>query len=66
MNLEFDTNTLIGLSETDARILANENGFFGFRVTRKDKLNYMITCDFRPYRINVEIDNEVVTKVKFG
>jgi hypothetical protein len=66
MNLQFDTNILIGLSETDARELAKSNGFFGFRVTRKDKVSYIVTCDFRPYRINVAIDNDKVSKVYFG
>lgn len=65
MATEFDTNTLIGLSETEAKEIAIRNGF-AFRVTRKDAVNYVITCDFRIFRINVEIDEEKVSSVNFG
>ncbi len=66
VNTTFDSNQLIGLSEKEAKELAIKNGF-AFRVTRKGNVNYIITCDFRVFRINVELDdNEKVTKVDFG
>jgi len=65
MVTEFDPKQLIGLSETEAKEIAIRNGY-AFRTTRKDKNDYMITCDFRIFRINVELDNEIVTKVDFG
>ena len=65
VNTVFDSDQLIGLSETEAKEIAIRNGY-AFRVTRKDAVNYVITCDFRTFRINVEIDDEKVSKVDFG
>ena len=65
VNTVFDSNQLIGLSETEAKKIAIRNGY-AFRVTRKGDVNYIITCDFRIFRINVEIDNEKISKVNFG
>lgn len=66
VNTTFDSNKLIGLSEKEARELAIKNGF-NFRVTRKGDVNYIITCDVRIFRINVQLDdNEKVIKLDFG
>jgi len=59
------SDRLIGLTETEAMELSISTGF-PFRVTRKDNINYVITCDYQIFRINVEIDNNLVTKVNFG
>lgn len=65
MNKDFDIKQLIGLTETKGRKLATKN-YFAFRTTRKNKVNYIITCDFRLDRINAELDNDLITKVGVG
>lgn len=39
---------------------------FDYRVTRRDGVNYMITCDFDMARVNLEIDNHIVTTASLG
>lgn len=47
----------IGLSERQARILADEND----KIIRVfDKENQSVTCDYRPNRINIIVKNGVV------
>jgi len=38
----------------------------GYRITREDSTNYMITCDFDMQRINLEIDKGVVVSAELG
>jgi len=52
---------VIGLTHGEARALALKNGHI-LRITRSDKNDYIITCDFRTDRVSVEMDNGVVTK----
>ena len=37
-----------------------------YRVTRRDDENYAMTMDYRINRINMEIDNGIVTKTSIG
>lgn len=37
-----------------------------YRVTRRDDENYPMTMDYRIDRINLEIDNGIVTKTSIG
>jgi len=37
-----------------------------YRVVRKDLINYIVTCDFNPERVNIEIDNDVITSYHNG
>ena len=56
---------LIGLSTDDASKLCLHN-LYKVRVTRKDSTNYICTQDLCLDRINLEIDNDVVTKCYIG
>jgi len=58
-------DSLIGKTEELAKSLANSSGY-ALRVTRNDNQNYAITMDYRFDRINVEIDNGLVTKSYIG
>lgn len=53
--------SLIGKSLEQAKELAGFNGFT-IRVTREDNNNFPLTMDMRFDRIDVQIDNGVVTK----
>ena len=57
--------SLIGKSLNEATQLAGFNGF-AIRVTREDSTNYMVTMDLRFDRINLQIDNGVVTSCSIG
>lgn len=57
--------SLIGKSLNEATQLAGFNGF-AIRVTREDSTNYMVTMDLRFDRINLQIDNGVVTSCNIG
>lgn len=54
----------IGLSLEEAKKLADERGLLS-RVMRLDKENFVLTCDYYPDRVNLEIDEGVVTNVEF-
>jgi hypothetical protein len=58
-------NSLIGKTEELAKSLANSSGY-ALRVTRRDSEKYIGTMDLRFDRINVEIDNGLVTKSNVG
>lgn len=62
---EMTLGSLIGKSLKQAEELAGFNGF-SIRVTREDSTNYMITMDLRFDRINLELDEGVVTKCSIG
>ena len=57
--------SLIGKSLNEANQLAGFNGF-AIRVTREDSTNYTVTMDLRFDRINLQIDNGVVTSCNIG
>ena len=57
--------SLIGKPLEQAKELAGFNGF-AIRVTREDSTNYMVTMDIRFDRIDVQIDNGVITKNDIG
>ncbi len=57
--------SLIGLNIETASELCKENDY-QVRIVREDSVNYVITMDFRFDRINLEIDNDVITKCDIG
>jgi hypothetical protein len=57
--------SLIGLDRETASELCKENDY-QVRIVREDSINYVITMDFRFDRINLEIDNGVITKCDIG
>lgn len=50
----------VGLTEEEALNLANENNV-SFRVVKKDGRHLAVTMDYRPGRINAEIEDGKVT-----
>jgi len=37
-----------------------------FRVSREDDKTYALSMDFKPNRVNLEIDNNLITKAYLG
>ena len=64
MNREF-LESLIGKSIDEARSICIDSNI-SFRVVREDETNYIVTMDLRSDRINVEIDNGIITNVNVG
>lgn len=56
---------LIGLSEEDAIKMCSDSEY-QYRIVRRDSENFIITMDLRSDRINLEIDDGVVTKCDLG
>ena len=59
---------VIGMTEEEAiqTIESVEGEEVTYRVTRRDDENYAMTMDYRINRINLEIDNGIVTKTSIG
>jgi hypothetical protein len=57
--------SIIGKTLNEARELASFNGY-STRVTREDSTDYWVTMDLRFDRINLQLDNGVVTKCNIG
>lgn len=64
-NSEEFLKSLIGMGKDDGFELCEENDY-KFRITREDSNNYIITNDLRFDRINIEIDNGLITKCDIG
>ena len=62
---EIICDSLIGKTEELATKLANSSGY-ALRVTREDKERFIVTMDHRFDRINVELDNGLVTIANIG
>ncbi|MFZ9780104.1 MAG: hypothetical protein ACO3EM_08050, partial [Ilumatobacteraceae bacterium] len=56
---------LLGFREADAQRCAEELGW-AFRVGRRDGESFALTMDYSPQRVNVEIDDDVVTLIGVG
>ena len=56
---------LIGMNKEDGSNLCKENGYI-FRVVREDSHNYIVTMDLRFDRVNLQLDNGVITKYNIG
>ena len=66
MNSEsFNPEECIGLTEKEAQNLAKINGF-KTRLVEKDGVAYIVTCDFCTDRINLVINNNIVTDSYIG
>ncbi len=57
--------SLIGLTKDDCIKLCNENNY-DCRITREDGNSYAITCDLVFNRINLELDNGIVSACSNG
>jgi len=60
-----DMDSLIGKTELEV-IDILKNSEFNYRIVRKDENYYVITSDFHTDRLNIEIDNDIVTKIYGG
>lgn len=65
INIEELEDKLIGLSEQEGIDYINKNNI-SYRVIRRDEIYYIITCDFRVDRINLEINNNIILGVTIG
>ena len=52
---------VIGISEEDGIKLISENDI-NYRIVVKDSKPYIITCDLRMDRLNLEIENNIIIK----
>ena len=64
MKISYEELNLVGLKEKKAKKLSNKAGWH-IRVTERDGYPIVITRDYRTDRINVSVDQEIVTEV-FG
>jgi hypothetical protein len=53
---------LVGQTESGAEQAATAEGW-GFRVVRRDGENLPMTMDYRPDRVNVAVEDDVVTEI---
>jgi hypothetical protein len=56
---------ITGKTLEDVRIILNKKGLH-HRVVLVDGKACGITDDFEPYRVNMTLENNIVTKVDFG
>ena len=57
--------SLMGLTKEEGTKLCLGNDY-KVRITREDSNNYVITMDLRFDRINLELDNGIITKCDIG
>jgi len=60
MNEEIYLDSILGKTEEEGTKYLKENNV-EFRVVRKDDTNFICTCDFNPNRVNIELDNDIIT-----
>jgi hypothetical protein len=56
---------LLGLTTEEAVAWCEKNGWV-WRITRDDGCSYILTRDYRKDRINLEVENDCITKVSIG
>lgn len=61
----FDPADYVGLSLGAAQVEGSLNNLV-VRVVRVDEIVYAVTLDYRLDRVNVELDNGIVTKAEIG
>ena len=55
-----ELDNIIGKTEQEGIKLLQYNNI-KYRIVRKDSCNYIVTCDFNYNRVNLEIDNDIIT-----
>jgi predicted urease superfamily metal-dependent hydrolase len=58
-------DSLIGLTEDEARKVAAERGW-AVRVAMRDGEAFMLTTDYREDRVNLTVEKNAVTSVQIG
>ena len=62
----FNLAAFIGRTEADAVVIARNQGFELMRILRRDGTRFPVTNSFRSDRLNVEVDNGVVSAAAIG
>ena len=65
MDIDDFASNLIGKTYEEAKHLIKCSNY-RYRVTRKDSAYYAITMDFDAGRLDLELDNGIVTQVGIG
>jgi hypothetical protein len=60
-----EANTLLGMSEQEATSTAEANGWV-VRVAARDGEQFALTMDYNPKRVNLTVNNDVVSDVFIG
>lgn len=58
-------NELIGKPFSEVKKIL-ESKKANYRIFKRDGINYMLTHDCCPTRINLAIENDIVTEIKYG
>jgi hypothetical protein len=61
-----NVDTIIGMTETDAKIALKKMGVKEIRVMEKNGEKFMGACNYRLDRVNLRIKNDVVYNVSRG
>jgi hypothetical protein len=57
--------TFIGLGESDAAAKAEQDGY-SYRIVARDSEQFPVTMDYNPKRVNLTIEDGVVTRAALG
>jgi hypothetical protein len=57
--------TLIGMNVVEAEALAKSKGFIS-RITERDGESFIVTMDYRTNRVNLIVENDIITKTFVG
>lgn len=57
--------TLLGMNVVEAEALAKSQGFMS-RIVERDGESFMITMDYRTNRVNLIVENDIITKAHVG
>jgi hypothetical protein len=63
--MDINVSVLIGKSYGDAITFSHKNELV-LRIIREDDISYMVTCDLRFNRLNISIDNGIITTASIG
>lgn len=65
MKKTFYLNSLLGKSKQEAESLCHKHNRI-CRVARENEINYILTMEFNPNRVNLYISNNKVTRYSIG
>lgn len=58
-------DSLIGRNKLLGQLMCNEYGYV-WRLTREDDIFFVVTDDINPDRINIVVENNIITETSFG
>ena len=56
---------LVGKTAKEGELLCSQNGY-KCRIVREDKVRHIVTMDYRLDRINIRLDNDIITSCDMG